>query len=94
MITTKTRFSLGQIVATPGAIEALEQSGQIPNDFLDRHAQGDWGEVCEADWQENDFSLQEGYRLLSSYTTAAGEKLWVITECDRSVTTLLLPSEY
>jgi hypothetical protein len=88
------KFRLGQVVATPGALEALEEAGQTVNDFLDRHAQGDWGGLSDEDWQANEYALQEGLRLLSAYTTATGEKIWIITEWDRSYTTLLLPSEY
>jgi len=87
-------FSLGMVVGTQGAVDALEAAGQSPQEFLDRHAYGDWGEVPEADKEENDFSLQHGFRILSAYTTTAGERLWVITEADRSSTTLLLPDEY
>lgn len=88
------RFALGRVLATPGALLALEKAGQQPQEFLDRHAHGDWGEVDSQDAKENDFSLQSGLRLLSSYTTVAGDKLWIITEADRSATTLLLPEEY
>lgn len=91
---TEPRFSLGRIVATPGAIEALEAAGQIPWDFLGRHLKGDWGELDEEDKAENEASLKRGSRLLSAYHTKNGRKLWVITEADRSVTTLLLPEEY
>jgi hypothetical protein len=88
-------FSLGQVVATPGALAALEKAGQTPKEFLARHARGDWGELCEEDRKENQFSLKRGFRLLSSYRTNAGDaKLYVITEADRSVTTILLPEEY
>jgi len=87
-------FSLGQIVATPGALEVLEASHQNPAEFLARHARGDWGELSADDIAENEFSLKNGFRLLSSYATANGQKLWVITEEDRSLTTLLLPDEY
>ncbi len=90
----KPRFSLGQIVATPGAMEALNESGQGALEFLQRHITGDWGEVCTEDAQENELSLKEGFRILSAYSTAKGVKLWIITEADRSVTTILLPSEY
>ena len=88
------RFPLGRVLATPGALEALEKAGQQPQEFLDRHSQGDWGEVDSQDVRENEISLQSGFRLLSSYTTAAGDRLWIITEADRSATTLLLPEEY
>ena len=87
-------FSLGMVVGTPGAVDALEEAGQGPEEFLDRHVRGDWGEVPEADKHENDFSLQHGFRILSAYTTKAGERIWVITEADRSATTILLPDEY
>ncbi len=87
-------LELGQIVATPGALAALEESGEQPGDFLRRHASGDWGDLSEEDRQENEFSLLHGFRLLSSYTLRNGVKLWVLTEADRSATTLLLPEEY
>src|SRR5579863_5910978 len=90
----KPLFDLGQLVATPGALAALEKSGQNPIDFLSRHVTGDWGELSDDDRKENQFSLEKGFRLLSSYTTNAGDRLWVITESDRQHTTLLLPDEY
>jgi len=91
----KPKFDLGHIVATPGALEALEESGQSPSVFLDRHVQGDWGEVCEEDRLLNDQSVIDGSRILSAYRTLKGStKLWVITEADRSSTCVLLPSEY
>ncbi len=85
-------FSPGQIVATNGALE-MEEQGINLLAYLRRHLQGDWGELCKEDIEENNFSLKNGYRLLSSYTTREG-KLWIITEADRSVTTFLLPEEY
>jgi len=87
-------FPLGRIVATPGALRALERANQSAAFFLARHAGGDWGEVDQEDVRENEYSVAHGFRLLSNYTTAAGEKLWIITEADRSSTTLLLPDEY
>ncbi len=87
-------FPLGQIVATPGALAALKRAKQPPTCFLARHAIGDWGELEPTDVAENKYSLIHGFRLLSSYQTDAGEKLWIITEADRSATTLLLPEEY
>lgn len=90
----KAKFSLGQTVATPGALEALAQAGQSPTFFLDRHVQGDWGEVCDEDKRLNDQALVDGDRLLSAYRTLKGERLWVITEADRSSTCILLPEEY
>jgi len=87
-------FPLGQIVATPGALAALGRAQQPPTCFLARHASGDWGELEPTDVTENEYSITHGFRLLSSYQTNAGEKLWIITEADRSATTLLLPEEY
>lgn len=90
----KPLFDLGQLVATPGALAVLEKTGQNAMQFLSRHVRGDWGELPKEDKDENQVSLEKGFRLLSSYRTIAGDKLWVITEADRSVTTLLLPEEY
>jgi len=87
-------FNLGRLVATLGVLKALDEAGQAPEEFLHRHQRGDWGEICDEDESENELSLAQGFRLLSAYRTAAGTKLWVITECDRSATTMLLPSEY
>ena len=87
-------FQLGQIVATPGALAALEEAGQAPGEFLARHVNREWGNLSDEDRKENDYSLEHGFRLLSAYRTHAGDKLWIITESDRSVTTLLLPEEY
>ena len=87
-------FSLGQLVSTPGAIEALEQAGQEPLELLARHVTGDWGELDEEDRAENDFSVKNNLRIMSAYTLENGIKIWVITEADRSATTILLPSEY
>lgn len=90
----KALFRLGQTVATPGALRALEESQQLPGEFLSRHLAGDWGNVPPEDAAENELSLREGRRLMSSYRTRAGVRLWVITEADRSATTILLPEEY
>ena len=91
---TKPKFSLGQLVATPGALRALEEAGQSPGYFLDRHMVGDWGEVDAEDQRANDEALVSGERLLSAYKTLLGVRLWCITEADRSSTCLLLPEEY
>jgi hypothetical protein len=93
------KFSLGQIVATPGALEALEESGQIPGLFLERHLSGDWGEVDAEDRKLNDEAITQGSRILSAYQTLKGKKLWIITEAtddqgQRAATTILLPDEY
>src|SRR5204863_9527597 len=87
-------FELGQIVATPGALAALKKAGQQPGEFVTRHVNREWGDLSDEDRKENDYSLEHGFRLLSAYRTHAGDKLWIITESDRSVTTLLLPEEY
>lgn len=86
-------FELGQIVATPAVLEHLEKHRINASDYLNRHVRGDWGEVPKADAAENDFALTRRLRLLSSYTVAK-ERIWILTEADRSVTTMLFPSEY
>jgi hypothetical protein len=84
---------LGKDVATPGAIKLLLERGGHPFDYLARHATGDWGDLDEQDREENELSLKHGWRIVSSYIV--GEKtVWIITEADRSVTTILLPDEY
>jgi len=93
------KFPMGHVVATPGALEALEEAGQTPDFFLDRHVRGDWGEVCSEDKQLNDQALVDGSRLLSAYRALRGTRIWVITEAadddgKRAATTILLPSEY
>jgi len=87
-------FELGQILATPGALAALQKASQEQGDFLRRHVACDWGDLSDEDQNENNYSLENGFRLLSSYRTNAGGKLWIITEADRCATTLLLPEEY
>jgi hypothetical protein len=93
-ITDSFTLELGQIVATPGALAALRKAGQQPGEFLTRHVNREWCDLSNVDRKENAYSLEHGFRLLSSYRTNAGDKLWIITESDRSVTTLLLPEEY
>lgn len=88
------KFSLGQVVATPGAVEAMEDAGQSPMVFLARHLAGDWGDIHPGDVGLNDEALKTGSRLFSVYWTEKEVKLWVITEWDRSATTILLPEEY
>ena len=85
-------FHLGRICATPNALAALSQS-EIQTS-LQRHHAGDWGDVDDHDRQANDAALQDGSRLFSVYHSAQREKFWIITESDRSVTTVLLPSDY
>ncbi len=90
---TGQRFELGVVVATPGALKLLAATGTDPTELLRRHHGGDWGEVDAHDRRANDAALRHGTRLLSSYPVGA-EKVWIITEADRSSTCLLLPSEY
>lgn len=78
--------------SSPGALSLAERGLDIL-EYLERHLNGDWGDLCEEDKAENNFSLEHGFRLLSAYDTPLG-KLWIITEADRSVTTFLLPEEY
>lgn len=85
-------FPLGRVVATPGALEALDPDEALA--LLRRHQGGDWGEVDGHDRRANNRALRNGTRLLSAYVSAGGERVWIITEADRSSTCLLLPSEY
>ena len=88
------RFELGHTVSTIGSHDAMVRALHLPEEFLLRHKHGDWGVVPEEDALENERALREGSRLFSAYDTRVGERLWVITEWDRSTTTLLLPDEY
>ena len=88
------RFDLGQIVVTPGALSALAQTGQPPGEFITRHMSGDWGDLDPFDQQQNEQAVTHGGRLLSAYRLKDGTRIWVITEWNRSATTLLLPEEY
>jgi len=87
------RFRLGQIVATRGVLKHLEHHGIQADPYLRRHARGDWGDVAPEDALANERAVEHGARILSSYEVA-GERVWLITEADRSVTTLLFPPEY
>ncbi len=87
-------FPLGEVYLTIGAREALEESNQTPNEFLAKHQSGNYGDICKDDWEENELSVKEGFRILSSYKTSKDVKLWLIAEADRSATTLLLPEDY
>ena len=92
---TDVLFPFGQLVATPGALEVLRRNPSVSLwTCLSRHLTGDWGDVDEHDRAENELSLREGFRLLSAYSLPDGKRIWIITEADRSATTLLLPDEY
>lgn len=86
------KFQLGLVCATPGALSVLTAL-EIATALL-RHQRGDWGDLSKEDFEENEISLREGFRILSAYPMAGGEKFWIITEADRTVTTVMLPSEY
>jgi hypothetical protein len=88
------RFLLGCRVATPGALRSLEEAGQDAMELFERHQCGEWGEVCKEDARLNKQAIDEGNRILSAYTLSSGVKVWLITESDRSTSTILLPSEY
>lgn len=88
------KFELGQVVATPGALEALQRNGQMALTFVSRHVQGEWGELSDEDSYANDMALVHDTRILSAYSLNDGTKIWVITESDRSSTCVLLPSDY
>ena len=86
------KFKLGQVVATPGVLEELTRE-EIAS-ALSRHASSDWGDLCNEDKRENELALKEGFRILSAYMSSRCKKFWVITEADRSATTVLMPEEY
>lgn len=90
----KPRFSLGRCLAKPAAVEAMDAAGQLPADFINRHVHGDWGDLDGKDREANEDALAHGGRVFSVYHTRKGVKLWIITEADRSATTILLPEEY
>jgi hypothetical protein len=93
-VPTPPKFATGPILSAPGALEAFKRTGENPFTFLKRHVSGDWGELDDEDERENDRSVEQGYRILSAYRLGDGTRIWIITEADRSVTTLLLPEEY
>ena len=86
-------LTLGRVVATPGALNLLMDAGEDAFEYLARHASGDWGELCTFDRRQNERAVRNGHRILSCYPVGA-ERVWIITEADRSVTTILLPEEY
>ena len=91
VITVNPRFNPGRLMITHNAKDALPR--REVDAAINRHLSGDWGDVCQSDWQRNEQALRDGDRLLSVYQTQAGEKFWIITESDRSTTTVLLPSD-
>lgn len=90
--TKQPKFDLGQVLITLPAQSALASEDVMA--ALTRHSVGDWGDCCKEDWNENELSLREGFRLFSVYHDRKGTKFWIITEADRSATTVLLPEDY
>lgn len=94
------RFQLGHVVVTPGALESVRLAGQSVSDFLSRHRRGDWGDLGLTDAKLNDEAVAHEdneelrTRVLSAYRTALNDRLWIISEADRSASTILLPEEY
>ena len=94
MIPTRSPIPLGRILATPEALTAMKRSGDAPETFLRRHETQDWGNVESDDWARNDEALRDGSRIVSSYNLKDGTTVWIVTEADRSVSTILLPEDY
>lgn len=94
MIRSLYPVKLGRVFGTSGAHDAFIEAGENPLPYLARHAMGDWGIVDAEDAQANRSAVRDGGRLLSAYELSTGVKVWIITEADRSTTTILLPSEY
>lgn len=90
---TSALFQPGRILATPGALRAMEQAGVRPCDYLRRHLTGNWGIVSNAGHDANDCAVREGGRILSLHRLKDGTKVWIITTADRSATTILLTAE-
>lgn len=90
----RTRLPLGRLLATPAAIDAIQSAGLSIFVLVNRHARGDRGDLPEADREQNELSVVAGQRVLSCYALTGDQKIWIITEADRSVTTVLLPDEY
>ncbi len=93
-IIIESKFNFGNVVATTPLFEYCKARGFSLFPYMVRHAQGDWGDVCKEDWESNDEALKSGQRLLSEYKLPDGKRIWIITEWDRSATTLLFPEDY
>lgn len=87
-------FNPGRVAGTPAALELLAKHYVLPADLLDRHVRGDWGDLSEDDRRANDLGVKEGDRLLSAYSIYGEDRVWIMTEADRSSTLVLLPNEY
>lgn len=88
------KFNFGNVVATTPLFEYCKSRGFSLLPYLVRHANCDWGDVCKEDWESNDEAVKNGLRLLSEYKLPDGKRIWIITEWDRSATTLLFPEDY
>ena len=86
------QFPTGRLLCTPGAMDHVGVEEMMAAYY--RHREGDWGDVCPGDWRSNDQAIRSGMRILSAYHTSTGQKFWIITEADRSATTILLPEDY
>lgn len=93
-IIIESKFNFGNVVATTPLFEYCKARSFPLLPYMVRHAQGDWGDVCKEDWESNDEALKSGQRLLSEYKLPDGKRIWIITEWDRSATTLLFPEDY
>jgi len=89
-----TKFPTGEVVITLGASDLLAQNEQNPLEFIERHTNLEKGNLSEDDWEANHHAVGKDLRIFSSFNTESGDEIWVITEHDRSVTTILLPEEY
>lgn len=94
IVLTESKFHLGEIISTTQLFVYCEKNRFALFSYLARHANGDWGDVCKEDWKINDEALKNGLRLLSEYKLPDGRRIWIITEWDRSATTLLFPEDY
>ena len=97
-VNVATKFELGRLVFTRGVNDRVAENGQFSKFVLDslrRHARGDWGDLCQEDKDENEYALRQGnLRILSAYQSNGQPKIWIITEANHSVTTILFPEEY
>lgn len=94
IVLTESKFHLGEIISTTQLFVYCEKNRFALFSYLARYANGDWGDVCKEDWKSNDEALKNGLRLISEYKLPDGRRIWIITEWDRSATTLLFPEDY
>jgi hypothetical protein len=88
------KFKLGRVVTTIGAVHAFMENRQAPNEFITRHVNGDWGELCEEDKEANEIAIKNNYRILSKYRLDDGQEIYICTEWDRSYTTVMKKEDY